>query len=309
MALGRGLSSLIPKKHSTTPVFSEVSGEARKTSRRGRPKTRHDSIFYIEIEKITPNPEQPRREFEEESLKELAASISEHGILQPIIVSKISKDTFSGSEVGYQIIAGERRWRAAKISGLKQLPAIIHTASSVESLEMALVENIQRANLNPIDRAKAFKRLMTEFGLGSSDIAERISKSTPAVSNTVRLLELPDVIQDALKENKINEGHARSLLAVSNPEQRMKLFEDIIAHNYSVRDVEAQARLIKGASRNYAQRSNVYDPESAEIENKLREVLGTKVRLRRRRGVGKLVIEFYSDEELDSILKKIYPAV
>lgn len=308
MALGRGLSSLIPKKqhHPSPSDDNSVAPPVRIRSLKSAVKERRDSIFYIEIEKIGPNPNQPRREFNEESLKELADSVSEHGILQPIIVSKITKDTSGGREVGYQLIAGERRWRAARMAGLRHIPAIIQTASPVQSLEMALVENIQRSNLNPIDRAKAFRRLTEEFGLTNGQIAERVAKSLFAVSNTIRLLDLPDVIQDALREGKINEGHARSLLSIPDKDKQMKLFKDIMLHSYSVRDVEAQTRIIKGMARNYSPRANVYDPESQEIENKLRESLGTKVNLRRRQGVGKIVIEFYSDEELNAILEKIY---
>ncbi|MEK7624423.1 MAG: ParB/RepB/Spo0J family partition protein [Patescibacteria group bacterium] len=258
-----------------------------------------ESIFLIEIEKIKPNPLQPRRSFNEESIKELAASIQEFGILQPLLVSKIEEETENGTRVSYQLIAGERRFKAAKMLGLEQVPVIVKKIDiEADRLEMAITENLQRADLNPVETARAFAKLQDEFGLTQREIAQRLGKSREAVANTLRLLNLPSNIQDALTQNKINESQARALLAVSDLNQQQALFQELIDNNLSVRDLKEKIKTgdISGQPA---------DPENNYLENQLEEVLGTRVQISKNQNKGKIIIKFFSPEELDTIIKKI----
>jgi len=226
--MGKGLESLIPKKDQNTGKNIEPAKEF---------------VFWIEIDKIKPNPYQPRKEFNEQELISLADSIKKYGLLQPIIVTKIEKRTSSGGMMAeYQIIAGERRWRASRRAGLKQIPVIVKERSNQEKLEIALIENIQRKNLNVVDKAEAFERLRREFSLMDKEIAEIVGMSREAVSNALRILSLSDEIKDAIKAEKISEGHARALLGVKDEKERKKLFQEILENNYSVREVERKAK-------------------------------------------------------------------
>ena len=258
-----------------------------------------EAIFLIEIEKIKPNPHQPRRTFDEESLKELAASIQEFGILQPLLVSKIEEETENGTKVSYQLIAGERRFKAAKILGLERVPVIVKKIEfEADRLEIAITENLQRAELNPVEAARAFAKLQDEFGLTQREIAQRLGKSREAIANTLRLLNLPSNIQDALTQNKINESQARALLAVSDLNQQQAFFQELINNNLSVRDLKEKIKT-GGISGQPA------DPENNYLENQLEEVLGTRVQISKNQNKGKIVIKFFSPEELDAIIKKI----
>ncbi len=327
--LGKGLESLIPDKlPEDIPAFSDVPaenlsepeekpkvllsqiGQARPsnfndhfTPRRG------DSIFWIEIEKVEPNHFQPRREFNEEALKELASSIREHGVLQPVLVVKRETETPGGLDVRYELIAGERRWRAAKLAGLSQLPAVIRRGVPDERLrlELALIENVQREDLNAMERARAFKRLIDEFHLVQREIAQRIGKSREMIANTLRLLTLPEDMQAALQEGRISEGHARAvLMAGDEVSKQTEVYNAILMDRLNVREAESRARQVSGKVFVPRRRpARVVDPEMRTWEERLEETLGTKVKLERLGERGKIVVEFYSDEELRGILGKI----
>ena len=292
--LGKGLESLIPK---TMPVKSEaaVLGDAPKTK---------ESIFLIEVDKIKENPHQPRRDFDEIELQSLASSIREHGILQPLIISKFEDENPSGIKVFYELIAGERRLKAAKLAGFQFVPAIIKPkVEDRNKLELALIENIQRADLNAIEKARGYDELMKKFGLSQKETAFKVGQSRESVANTLRLLGLPIEIQKAIESGKISEGHGRAILAVENDNQQLALMNEIISKNLSVRAAESLGRQVKGVSKKI--RKDETDPESRVLESRLEEFLGTRVKLAKSGNRGRILIEFYSPEELNAILDKI----
>lgn len=262
------------------------------------------NVFQIEVDRIKPNPNQPRRDFDEDALRELAASIREFGVLQPLIVSKIEKETDSGWSVYYELVAGERRLMAAKMAGLHTVPVIVRKESGDrEKLELAVIENIQRADLNPIEFARAIARLQDEFGLTQREIAVRLSKSREAIANSVRLLGLPSAIQDAVAEGKITESHARLLLSIEDPALQNEVFEDILKYGLSVREAEARMRHGRGVSTKTTMiRIN---PEVEALKSRLEEFLGTKVDLQSKGTSGKISISFYSPDELEAIVEKV----
>ena len=263
-----------------------------------------ESVFWIELEKIKPNSMQPRREFEESALSELAQSIREYGVLQPIVVIRNEFDTSTGRGVEYELLAGERRLRASKLAGLSQIPAIIKEAQPDKvKLEIALIENLQRQDLNPIEKARAFKKLIDEFGMLQREVAEKVGKSREVVANTLRLLTLPEEMQQAVAAGKITEGHTRPLLMLSLlPEDQKQLYENILVNNLSVRDAERKARHIA------QDRARVLlDPETRALQEKLENILGTRVHIDKRGPKGKISIEFFSEEELKAISEKIAP--
>ena len=292
--LGKGLESLIPK---TMPVKSEaaVLGDAPKTK---------ESIFLIEVDKIKENPHQPRRDFDEIELQSLASSIREHGILQPLIISKFEDENPSGIKVFYELIAGERRLKAAKLAGFQFVPAIIKPkVEDRNKLELALIENIQRADLNAIEKARGYDELMKKFGLSQKETAFKVGQSRESVANTLRLLGLPIEIQKAIESGKISEGHGRAILAVENDNQQVALMNEIISKNLSVRAAESLGRQVKGVSKKI--RKDETDPESRVLESRLEEFFGTRVKLAKSGNRGRILIEFYSSEELAAILDKI----
>lgn len=259
-------------------------------------------IFHIEIDKIKPNPLQPRKDFSEESLKELAASISEFGILHPLVVTKLEKETPTGTDVEYQLLAGERRWMAAKMIGWERVPVIIRNIGDEhERLEMAIIENVQRADLNPLETARAYARLQEEFRFTQREIAARIGKSRESVANTLRLLTLPPYIQDALNQNQISESHARALLMIDDIHRQQLVFNELLRANLSVRELRRKVAEVIGGVKSKT------DPEMQHLMEQLEEALGTRVKVRKSGDRGKITIDFYSQEELDNILKKIIP--
>lgn len=263
-----------------------------------------EHVFLIEVNKITPNPYQPRREFDTEELNNLANSIREFGILQPLVVTKIVEERDGAIDVRYQLIAGERRFRAAQIIGLERVPAVIkNVALDKERLEMAIVENVQRANLNPIESARAYNRLADEFKLTQREIAQRIGKSREVIANTMRLLNLPTNVQDALSAGRIGESQARLLLTLDDAGQVQSLFDEIINQNLSVREVKHKIDYLKSAKR--AVSTPVVDPEAASIKQQLEEALGTPVVVEKAGEKGKITIQFSSPEELYGILEKM----
>ncbi len=263
-----------------------------------------DSIFWIEIEKIHPNPYQPRHEFDEAKLRDLADSIRMYGVLQPLVVTRHERMKEEGGLlVEYELISGERRLRASKLAGLEQVPVIIRSTeqSDQEKLELAIIENLQREDLNPVDRARAFHRLSAEFKFTHAEIAAKVGKSRVYVSNTLRILALPEEMLQALSDGKISEGHTRPLLMlIDRPQEQETLFKEIIFKKINVRDAEVIARKI-AVDRVRYHNADV-DPELLAIEAKLKESLGTRVRIERKEVGGKITIEFFSDDDLRTIV-------
>lgn len=320
-SLGRGLESLIPPDGDGTvsdasSILPATSNELARPAARPHPPTPptlpkpkkifdSEAVFQIEIEKIKPNPDQPRRHFDEASLKELASSIREYGVLQPVVVSKIQHDTDDGSEVEYQLIAGERRLMAASMAGLPRIPAIIRSIGARrEQLELAILENIQREDLTPIETARAFARLQDEFALTQREIAMKLGKSRESVANTLRLLNLPTSIQRALEEKKINESQGRLLLAMADLRSQEQMFNELVRDNLSVRELKSRIRNVKGKSAGAISEADP-DPELLEVKSRLELFFGAPVRVEKNGDTGKIVISFYSPEELDNIMSRL----
>lgn len=274
-ALGKGLSALIPQREIQTDQ---------------QPK---EGVLSLEIDKILPNRFQPRQNIDQQSLNELVNSIREKGVVQPIIVRPAGN--------GFELIAGERRLQALKALGETTVPAIVKDVDDAEALQISLIENIQRDQLNAIEEARAFKRLMDEFEFTQEKIANSVGKDNSSISNTIRLLNLPQKIQDYIQERKISSGHARALLSVEDAARQMELCEKIIREGLSVRSIEALTRAPKLKKARQMLREK--DIDTAFVEEKLQQILGTKVNIIRGRKRGKIVIEYYSKEELERILK------
>lgn len=278
--IGKGLDALIPGggvKENIAPV--KYDGE----------------VVKVKISKVEPNRDQPRKHFDEDALQDLAESIKQVGLLQPILVQD-RKDY-------YEIIAGERRWRASNIAGLKEVPVIIKNFTEQEIVEIALIENIQRENLNPIEEAQAYKRLITEFNLKQDEIAERVSKSRTAVTNSLRLLKLCDEVQQMVIDEMITTGHARALLAVEDAEQQYILAQKVFDEKLSVRDIEKLVKNLGKTKTNKDNKEKQLDAIYQQIEEILKENLSTKVRITgKENGAGKIEIEFFSHEELDRLV-------
>lgn len=283
--IGKGLDSLIP----SAAVVKTV--EVEKTESK-------DGVVNVNISKVEPNRDQPRKNFDEDALQELADSIKQFGVLQPILVQE--RDDY------YEIIAGERRWRAANIAGLKEVPVIIRNLTEREIVEIALIENIQREDLNPIEEAQAYKRLLEEFHLKQDEVAERVSKSRTAVTNSMRLLKLSDQVQQMVIDEMISTGHARALLAVDDPEQQYILAQQVFDEKLSVRDIE---KLVRNLGKTKVQKNRKEKQLMAiyqELEEVLKEKLSTKVSIvSKEDGSGKIEIEFYSHQELDRLIDVI----
>ncbi len=277
--LGRGLGALIPE---SAGQWDEKAPEA--------------GLRQVPISEIVPNPHQPRSLIDESELAELAASIAEHGVIQPLIVTQ--------TDAQFQLIAGERRWRAAGQAGLEHVPVIIKEVTPQEMLELALVENIQRNDLNALEEATAFRQLIDEFGLTQDQVAERVGKSRSAVANIVRLLTLPEPAQAALLDGRISEGHGRALLGLSTAEAQIAALQTVLKRELSVRQTEELVRRLRGE---VLERKPVrpVDQEIGAVEERLRQRLGTKVELRHGKKGGRIVIHYYSDEELQSLLDEI----
>lgn len=267
----------------------------------------NDSIFWIDTDKIEPNPFQPRREFNELELKSLADSIRQYGVLQALVVSRKEYEKPDGGiGVHYELIAGERRLRASKLAGLQQVPCLIKTGDDTDlmKLELAIIENIQREDLNPVDRAHAFERLANEFGFKHHIIAQKVGKSREYVSNTLRLLTLPSDILEALSQGKISEGHSRPLMMLNDrPEEQSVLYKEIILKKLTVREAEGIARRI--AYDKVRKKERAFDPEIVDLEEKLKEALGTRVQIERKDVGGKVMIDFFSNEDLRTLLNII----
>jgi ParB family chromosome partitioning protein len=290
--LGKGLDSLISDKR---PLRETAVSQKTEEKKQAEEKKAEGEPFMVPLKEIEPNQSQPRKDFDEESLQELADSIRKFGVLQPLLVEK--KDQY------YEIIAGERRWRAAKLAKVEEVPVIVKKLSDQERMEISLIENIQRENLNPIEEANAYKTLLDEFGLKQEEVAERVSKSRSAVTNSMRLLKLDPRVQALLKEGKISAGHARALLSVENADEQYALAEEIVEKQLSVRDIENKLKKPK-------EKPAAQEPDTGrelvfrQTEDKLKEIFGTKVEIQNKRsGKGKISISYYSMDELERILE------
>lgn len=317
--LGRGLASLIPPKKVTadgagsspfviTPMTQEFSqgattapaptpGEAAAPVpvSAPAPASSAGTLREVPLGSIVPNPHQPRLSFDEAKLEELTNSIKEHGILQPIVVSK------NGEQ--HEIIAGERRFQAAKRAGLTTVPVVIRDVTEQEKLELAIIENVQRHNLNPIEEAKAYLRLVDEFKLSQEAVAEKMGQSRSVVANTIRLLQLPIEIQRAVAESKLSVGHAKALLAIENPEKQRAVFDLIIKEELTVRETETKVRSI--SVKPYVRSAVQLSPEVLERTEHLTQILGTKVKIAPSGKGGRVIIEYYAPEDLDGLLKRL----
>lgn len=298
--LGRGLDALFPEK---------VSQEKPKTVRSSKPKTNTATVkttldqpavkgeTIVKISKVEPNREQPRKKFDEDALLELSESIKMYGVLQPLLVSD-KKDY-------YEIVAGERRWRAAKMAGLKEVPVVIKEFSDQEIVEISLIENIQREDLNPVEEAMAYKRLIDEFNLKQDEIAERVSKSRTAVTNSLRLLKLDARVQQMMVDEMISAGHARALLAISDAEKQYSVAMRIFDEKLSVRETEKLIKTILNPSkkRENAVSDSAEDAIYESLEEKMKNITGTRVFIHRKKNnKGKIEIEYYSRDDLDRII-------
>lgn len=275
--LGKGLDALIP-----SDMPSQVEGPTN----------------FVSVHKIIPNPRQPRHKMNREDLEELAVSIKENGILQPLLVS------YDPSSDIYVLIAGERRLQAACLAGLDTVPVLERQATEQERLELALIENVQRADLTPLETAEAYRQLNEEFNLSHEDIASRVGKSRVAITNTMRLLKLPDAVQEALAQSKITEGHARALLGLPTPQSQRATLDTILSKGFNVRKTEELVRQLIGEKPKQVTKPS-QTPEVQAIEERLRAILGTKVTLRHGSHGGNIIIHYYSDEELDAIITKL----
>jgi ParB family chromosome partitioning protein len=268
----------------------------------------HHSIFWIELEKIKPNPYQPRHEFDQGQLNDLAESIRQYGVLQPLVATRKEYKTEDGGlGVEYELIAGERRLRASKIAGISQVPVVIRTGEQTDlaKLELAIIENIQREDLNSVDRARAFKQLVDKFNFKHAEIAQKVGKSREYVSNSLRILDLPDEILEALSAKKITEGHTRPLLMlIDRKEEQITLFKEIMYKKLSVREAEQYARKI-AVDRVRKKELLESDPEITDMESKLTERLGTRVSIERKDFGGKVTIDFFSKDDLRNLLTLI----
>jgi ParB family chromosome partitioning protein len=276
--LGRGLGALIP----ATEQGVEAAAQG---------------VIELSLASITPNPHQPRTPIRDQDLVELAASIEEHGIIQPLVVTRAPD--------GYQLIAGERRWRAARLAGLSTVPVLVKDVAPREMLELALVENVQRSDLNALEEATAYRQLIEEFELTQEQVARRVGKSRVAVSNTLRLLKAIHAVQKALLEDRISEGHARALLGLEQEEAQEAALNMVLKRGLNVRQTEELVRRLHGLHREEQKSIRDVSPEIRALETNFREALGTKVSLSRSGESGRIVIYFYSDEELDALYERI----
>jgi ParB family chromosome partitioning protein len=278
IGLGKGLDSLIP-------AADAEDADAKR------------GLLEVRLAAISPNPHQPRSPIREQDLLELAASIEEHGIIQPLVVTEVVD--------GYQLIAGERRWRAARVAGLSQVPVLVKDVAPSEVLELALVENLQRSDLNPLEEAMAFQQLSESFGLTQQQIAKRVGKSRAAVANTLRLLKAARAVREALLEERISEGHARALLGLERDEAQVAALKTVLKRGLNVRQTEELVRRLVGREEEQRRPKPAPSPAVQELESQFREALSTRVSLRRRGEGGRLVIYFYSEEELAALYDHI----
>jgi ParB family transcriptional regulator, chromosome partitioning protein len=282
-ALGRGLSALIPQ--AATPPPSAPGTAAAEASK---------GVLKLPIEAIERDAEQPRKQFDEDRLRELSESIRAQGVIQPILVRKEGN--------GYRLIAGERRWRAAQLAGLKEIPALVKDVSEAEAFELALVENLQRADLNPIEEAQGYRRLIDEFGLTQEQVSQRVSKDRSSISNALRLLALPDEVKTLLTDGAINMGHARALLGLTSPSQILELARKVSLQRLSVRETERLVQAARNPTAVTAREDTSPPPQARQVIEEIQRLLGTKVRLKDRGGKGTVEVDFFSYQDLERLM-------
>lgn len=294
--LGKGLDSLIPNMNTGVKETPKTNTETKIVEKVVEKVVEKPIEVKVKISKIEPNKEQPRRNFDEDALIELAESIKQHGVLQPLLVQE--------RKGYYEIIAGERRWRAAKLAGVKEVPVIIKNFTDQEILEISLIENIQRENLNPIEEAIAYKRLLEEFHLKQDEIAERVSKSRTAVTNAMRLLKLDERVQQMVVEEKLSTGHARALLALEDMELQYLMACRVFDEKMSVREVEKLVKVLNNPKKESKKPVEVNQAVYEDMSERLKQLMGTKVQiLPRNNEKGKIEIEYYSSDELERIIE------
>ena len=284
MALGKGLGSLIPQQKKRKTIRKETNGS-----------NSHDRIWHVPLSEIIPNSEQPRKEFSHKDLEDLVSSIKKHGILQPVTVTE-------REDGGYELIAGERRFRSAEIAGLATVPAIVRTATQQEKLELALIENIQRQNLNPLEEAFAYQRLIEEFGLTQQEVSEQVGKSRPQIANTIRLLDLPNEIQKGLIDGKLSVGKARAILSLKDEKEQLKVYKEMTGEKATVRDVE---RVVATHGQQSRKGSVRRDPNIHAQEELMEERFGARVRITQKGEKGVIQIHYHSKEELKRLIQEL----
>lgn len=296
--LGRGLGAFFPEYQEEGKAGEEPKKEGVEKSII-KPEDRVNIVLFVPVDHIRKNPHQPRKEFDEERLDELADSIKEHGLIQPITVRYIGEKRF-------ELISGERRLKAAKLAGLKEIPAFIREADDEQSMAFALIENIQREELNPLEVALGYKRLLEEFDYTQAEVAKRVGKNRTTVTNMLRLLNLPDFIQSALKANQISMGHARALITIEDEDVQKKILDKVIDSGMSVRQIEEAVRDVSKPSRTKKKTSSSnkeeLDPFLKEISARLRRTFSTKVNINPKKEGGEIKIEYYSEDDLERIL-------
>lgn len=304
--LGRGLDALFGDVEVNLSVKEDDRAEEAAKQENGDPAKSAESseneitrvengISYIDINDIKPNLSQPRKNFDEEKLRELASSIEEHGLIQPVVLRK--------AKVGYEIVAGERRWRAARLIGIKELPCIVKDLTDEENMLLAIIENMQREDLNPIEEAEGISQMMDTYGLTQEEVSKSLGKSRPYITNSLRLLKLNTGVKGYVSDGTLSAGHARALAAISDEEKQRELAEIAVREGLSVRQIEKLARENKETRGRKSTRSKSKSPDVMRVEEDLKEILGTKVNLNQRGKKGKIEIEFYSREDLDRLIE------
>ncbi len=302
--LGRGLDALFgdveisPREESTAKKTAKPEKKAKTTKKPAEIKAdpeenKENSVLYIDINRIKPNESQPRKSFDEEKLEELAASIEEHGLIQPIVLREVKN--------GYEIVAGERRWRAARIIGMKEIPCIVKELTDEENMLLAIIENMQREDLNPIEEAEGLKKMIDVYGLTQEKVSKSVGKSRPYITNSLRLLKLPAPVQQLTAEGKLSMGHARALVSVKDQDLQIKMAQRAVDEDLSVRQMEALARETKPTAKK--RRTVRKSADLIRVEDDLKNALGTRVNLNRKGKKGLIEIEFYSDDELERLIE------
>jgi len=296
--LGKGLEALFGDAEVTPSPSDNISKKTARSSTREEKAEENmtpaeGGVIYVDINDIMPNASQPRKQFDEEKLQELADSIEKHGLIQPIVLRKSGK--------GYEIVAGERRWRAARLIGLKEIPSIVKELTDEENMLLAIIENMQREDLNPIEEAEGIKQMIDTYGLTQEQVSISVGKSRPYITNSIRLLKLPELVRQLTAEGRISMGHARALAAIKDEEKQIELAERTAAEGLSVRQIEALAQETKKPTKKPAKKKKKSADEK-RVEEDLKNALGTKVNIKRSGRRGKIEIEFYSKEELERLI-------
>ncbi|MCI9598351.1 MAG: ParB/RepB/Spo0J family partition protein [Firmicutes bacterium] len=283
--LGKGLDALFSSSEIKIPT--ESANDAEQLEERG--------ISLIDINDIKPNEKQPRKNFDEEKLEELATSIREHGLIQPVILRH--------SEIGYEIVAGERRWRACRKAGIKEIPSIVKELTDEQNMLIAIIENMQREDLNPIEEAEGLNQMIDSFGLTQEEVSKSIGKSRPYITNALRLLKLPEQIRNLVSEGKLSSGHARAIAGISDPEKQIEIAEYAIKKELSVREIEKLIKELGTDKKKNKQKKIDKTPDVKRVEEDLKQIMGTKVNLSQKGKKGRIEIEYYSKEELERLIE------